>query len=278
MNIFGKIVGAIFGFMLGNVFGAIIGVIIGHMFDRGLTARLLDDYATFNNQHEVQDIFFRSLFSVLGYIAKADGRVSEDEIALARAIMRDMSLDETRKQTAINLFNQGKQPDFDLEGTLTTFKRACRLRNNLLRMFLEVLIHAAFADGVMHPKEQKALQHISMRLGFSLQQYAQLEAMVQAQRSFHQGGFHTGDDRQYGSQRGYSTSHVDKLAAAYQVLGVSESASDSEVKKAYRRLLNQHHPDKLVAKGLPEDMIKLANEKTHEITAAYDVIKNARGM
>lgn len=265
--------------MLGNIFGLIVGVIIGHWFDKGLTARLLDDYATFSNQGEVQDIFFKSLFSTLGHIAKADGRVSEDEIELARAIMRDMSLDENKKQEAIRLFNEGKQTEFDLDKTLVTLRHACTLRKNLLRMFVELLVHAAFADGVMHPNERKTLEHISIRLGFSIQQYEMMEAMVQAQRTFHSGGSQGGFHGSAGHQQAHAgPSHIDRLKQAYIVLGITESATDAEVKKAYRRLINQHHPDKLVAKGLPEEMIKLANEKTHEITNAYETIKKARGL
>jgi DnaJ like chaperone protein len=119
----------------------------------------------------------------------------------------------------------------------------------------------------MQADEQRVLRRISEHLGFSLRQFQQLEAMVRAQRAFHAGG-----DRYQAAQP-----QRDLLAEAYAVLGVAASASNDEVKKAYRRLMNQHHPDKLVAKGMPEEMIKLATEKTQEIKAAYETIKKARG-
>jgi len=277
MRIFGKIFGAFFGFMVAGVFGAIFGLFIGHMFDKGFSARILEEHASFNSQEQTQKIFFKALFLVLGHLAKADGHVSKDEIELAQAIMRDMSLDDDKRQSAIDLFNKGKQADFDMYATLDEFRRACTftLRKNLLQMYLELLIHAAYADGVMHPQEQKLLETISIRLGFSIQQFNQIESMVQAQQSFSQ-GFHHGSQGQ--RSRSSAPPRQDKIKQAYKVLGISESASDAEVKKAYRRQINQHHPDKLVAKGLPEEMIKLANEKSHEITAAYETLKSARRM
>lgn len=275
MKFFGKVFGAFFGFMVGGVVGAIIGLFIGHIFDKGFSARILDEHASFNNQEQTQKIFFNALFTVLGHVAKIDGHVSKDEIELAQAIMRDMSLGEDKKQVAINLFNKGKQADFDLNATLDEFRRACTftLRKNLLQMYLELLIHAAYADGVMHPKEQKLLETISIRLGFSIQQFNQIEIMVQAQQSFAH-GFHQGSQGQ--RSRSAPPPRMDKIKQAYQVLGITETATDAEVKKAYRRQINKHHPDKLVAKGLPEEMIKLANEKSHEITAAYETIKSVR--
>ena len=167
----------------------------------------------------------------------------------------------------IEELDQGKQADFDLDGVVEQFRREAHRRTTLLQMFLEILLHAAYADGVMQAAEQRVLRRISEHLGFSLRQFQQLEAMVRAQRAFHAGG------------EGYQGARpqADLLAEAYDVLGVATTASDNEVKKAYRRLMNQHHPDKLVAKGMPEEMIKLATEKTQEIKAAYETIKKARG-
>ena len=110
----------------------------------------------------------------------------------------------------------------------------------------------------------KALLHICARLGFSQRQYEHLEAMIRAARE------------QFGAG-GTGKQKVD-LPSAYGILDIAETATDAEVKKAYRRLMNQHHPDKLVAKGLPEEMMKLAEQKTHDIRQAYERIKGERGF
>jgi len=256
----GKLLGGYFGFVLGGPIGALLGAALGHQFDKGARAHIEPGH-----QERVQLSFFTATFSVMGHMAKADGRVSESEIQLARQVMAEMSLNSEQKKLAIDLFNQGKQPDFPVLEVLDQLRRECHRRTTLLQMFLEIQLHAAYADGVMHSEEKRLLLQIFEHLGFSRRVFEQLDAMVRAQRQFH------GDARQRAPGR-------DMLKDAYAALGVSKSASDAEVKKAYRRLMNQHHPDKLMAKGLPEEMIKLATEKTQEIKAAYDTIKDARGM
>ena len=266
MTWWGKLVGGAFGFMLGGPLGALFGAAIGHQFDKGLDRAGLEFMGGAGEQERVQAAFFTSLFSVMGALAKADGRVSEDEIAMARSVMAQMALDETQKRVAIDLFNAGKQPDFDLDAVVAQFRQESRRRTNLQRMFLEILLHAAWADGVLHPDELRLLRRVSDGLGFSSAVFERLEAMVRAQRSFFGGG----------EQAGGAAPRADRLKEAYALLGVDESASDAEIKKAYRRLMNQHHPDKLVAKGLPEEMIRMATEKTQEIKAAYELIRKAR--
>ncbi len=263
----GKIIGGTFGFMLGGPLGALLGAAVGHHFDKGVERGAVNQaFGRSGDQERVQAAFFTTLFSVMGHVAKADGRVSEDEIAMARSIMQQMALDEAQTKVAIDLFNQGKQGDFDLDGVVEQFRQEAHRRTTLLQMFMEILLHAAYADGVMQPDEQRVLRRISEHLGFSVKQFQQLEAMVRAQRAFHGGG------------GGYQPAQpqADLLAEAYDVLGVPATANDAEVKKAYRRLMNQHHPDKLVAKGMPEEMIRLATEKTQEIKAAYETIKKSR--
>jgi DnaJ like chaperone protein len=133
-------------------------------------------------------------------------------------------------------------------------------------MFAEILVHAAFADGRMASPERNVLEQIRVELGFSAREFQHIEAVVYNARYF--GG--AGVGREAPAQPRAS------LREAYAILDVEESASDAKVKKAYRRMMNQHHPDKLVAKGLPEEMIKLATEKTQEIKQAYEMIRKYR--
>lgn len=259
----GKIVGGAFGFMAGGPLGAALGAAVGHSFDRGVET---DHSAALNasSQEQIQATFFTATFSVMGHVAKADGRVSEDEIKVAEALMSQMALTTEQRRVARDLFNQGKRQDFDLDAVLDQFRHQCGRQRNLLQMFLEVQLHAAYADGHLHAAEARIVNKVATQLGFSSAQLKHLEALVRGQRN--------GASANQRSQ----PSNQFSAAEAYAILGVARSASDAEVKKAYRRLMSQHHPDKLVAKGLPEEMITLATAKTQEIKAAYESIKAAR--
>jgi DnaJ like chaperone protein len=262
MSWWGKVIGGAFGFLLGGPLGALMGAALGHNFDKGM-GRLSDaDFAP-GARERVQGAFFTATFSVMGYVAKADGQVTRDEIEIARAIMTQLNLSPDMQKAARRLFNEGKQADFPLDEVLEQLRHECHRRDTLLRMFIEIQMHAAYADGVVHPAERKVIERICEVLHFSRHEMEHLEAMVKAQR-------HAG--AQAGQPAGLSEQE------AYAVLDISSSASDAEVKKAYRRLMSQHHPDKLVSKGLPEEMMELAKEKTQEIRKAYEAIKKSRGM
>jgi len=252
----GKVIGGALGFMMGGPLGALLGSALGHQFDGGMArggggigARL----------ERTQAAFFTATFSVMGHIAKADGRVSQHEIQAARSLMEQMRLGEAQKQAAIELFQKGKEAGFPLDDVLTQFKSECHRQTTLLRMFFEIQVQAAMADGRMDPAESQVLRHVGRALGFDS---AQIEQLIQ---------FVSGAS---GGQR--ASAKVQPVSEAYKVLGVSPNASNDEIKKAYRRLTNQHHPDKLVAKGMPEEMIKIANEKTQEIRKAWERIRDHR--
>ena len=267
MSWWGKIFGGAFGFALGGPLGALLGAALGHGFDKGYRNLMQEGVTTEADLERIQSAFFTASFSVMGHLAKADGRVSEAEIQLAQSIMSQMQLNADQRRAAINLFNQGKSDDFELDAVLQQFKRECHGRRNLIQMFMEILIATILADGLTHQAERNKLHYIGKQLGFPAFIIDQLIKMVEAQQEF--------------SHRQGRAAHAPprtSLKTAYQVLGVEETANDAEVKKAYRRLMNQHHPDKLVAKGLPEEMMKLATEKTQEIKSAYEQIKTARNF
>ncbi|PWK53821.1 co-chaperone DjlA [Pleionea mediterranea] len=268
----GKVICGALGFGLGGPLGAALGAMLGHSFDKGLDQNF--EPLSASEQEKIQAAFFTATFTLMGRMAKADGRVSENEIETAKQVMTRMGLDQTLRQSAIDLFQQGKEDGFDWRGALDQFADICGRQKNLKQMFLEIQIQAAYADGTMHEVERQLLQEIARKLGFSKIMLEQLLMMVQAQQYFHQqqSGY-----RAKGS--GYQQPHTpkDNLPKAYQVLGIESSANDKAVKTAYRRLMSQHHPDKLVAKGLPEEMIKVATEKTQEIKSAYETIMKSRG-
>ena len=162
------------------------------------------------------------------------------------------------------------------------FRLGCGQRADLLRMFLHIQVQAAFADDHLHGNEQEVLFVVAEELGLSRFQFEQMLAMEMAARQFTQGGFgRQGSQYQQDSyQQNQSYQRAESgptLEDAYKVLGVSPSDDQLTVKRAYRRLMNENHPDKLVSKGLPKEMLEMAKEKAQQIQAAYDLICKSKG-
>ncbi len=261
--IYGKLIGGLLGLLVGNVFGLIVGVFIGHTFDRGLAATL--KFGSPENLERIKINFFETTFLLLGYLAKADGRVSKQEIAHTEQIFNQMGLSAQQRERAIELFRQGSAGDFQVEPAVAAFVQTCGSQRQLQQTMLLFLISLALADQKIEPAEHAALARIATLMGLGVAQLEQLLRMAQAQDHFHgQGGF--------AAQPGTS------LEDAYAALGVDSSVTDKELKRAYRKLMSEHHPDKLIAKGVPEDMVKLATERSQEIQAANEMIRKHRGI
>ena len=265
MMILGKLLGTLLGYGMGGWLGALIGFFVGQMFDRGYNQ--LQREGGPGNRHAVEQSFFETLFTLLGHMAKADGRVSEQEVRQTEAYMAEMGLTDEHRRLAIDLFKQGADPEFDLDAQLQQFRRTCGRRARLVRMLLVYLVNIALADGELDKTEVQVLRRIAEGLGLSSAMFEQLLRMIQAQNSFAGGA---------GGASG--PSRADELARAYEALGVSSEASDQQIKRAYRKLISEHHPDKLIGQGMPEDMIKDATERSQEIRKAYDLIKQARAQ
>lgn len=271
----GKIVGTVLGFVAGlGPVGALIGLIIGHAYDERVAAdadaRPAADLAT------VRTVFFRSAFEVMGAVAKADGRVSEQDVAAAREVFRQFRLDEARSRAAIEHFTVGKQPAFDVDEALARLLSVCRGRRDLLRMFLEVQMRAALLGNGLQGRPRELLGRIARRIGVSGIEFAHLEALLRLQGYGY--AFAEPGQRPGGGGARRPPPRADALREAYEVLDVKPGASDAEVKRAYRRQMSRNHPDKLLSRGLPESMLELAKEKTQAIQAAYERLREARGM
>lgn len=263
----GKIVGAALGYAAYRLVGAAIGVVLGHQFDRGLAgqgARAGAGRRQRSTPEERQRLFFETTFLVMGHLAKVDGRVSEVEITAARAVMQRLGLDEAESRLAIDLFNRGKRPDFPVDEQVARLRRHCGGEPQLILVFLEIQVDLALASGAVTPAQRELLARIAGQLGVGRMDLLRLEALLRARRRFGPGAA--------------PASGAADLGQAYETLGVAASASDAEVKRAYRRLMNEHHPDKQAARGLPESMRALAEERTREIRSAWEAIRDHRGL
>jgi len=209
---------------------------------------------------QIRRRFLEATFAVMGALCKADGQVTEDEIRMAESTFERLRLNEEQTARARAAFERGQADDFDLDAEVQAFARACRGQRVLYQMFLQVQLSAIAADGVVDPAEHDMLVRVARALGLSEAEVERLEAMLSAA---------AGRDR---------ASREAELDNAYKVLGVGPDVSDAEIKKAYRRQMSANHPDKLAAKGLPESMREMAEEKTRAIGNAYEIIKQARGL
>ena len=256
----GKLLAGLFGWMFGGFLGALLGIIVGHQFDRGLGIYLRP--ISREERNRINQSFFNTLFKLAGHLAKADGHISTPEINQAEEIMRRMGLDANRRHDAISLFKSGASVDFSLDETLSTFTSICGNYNNLKLQLIKYLVSLAVADEVLDEAEELILRRIATDLDFAASIIDQIFVMIGAQERF-------GENRQCDSYSG-------RIEMACAALGVASTSSDKQVKKAYRKLISENHPDKLIGQGMPDDMIQLATERTQEIQAAYEMIGKFR--
>ncbi|WP_404341062.1 co-chaperone DjlA [Pseudoalteromonas mariniglutinosa] len=280
----GKVLGFCFGFMFGRIPGALLGLFLGHMFDRSLKQDF-DKAGGFSGLfkgddiNERQALFFSSCFAVMGHIAKSNGRVSETHIKAATAFMDEMALAGDARREAQEAFRSGKDSDFSLKDTVDDFKERFARRSDLLQLFLEIQIQMAFSDGVLAAQEKQLLNEVSKFLGLSKTQFSVLIKRYQAEFAFRQQQqrfHHQRQHRHSGQQHaGEATDNSMNRSQALALLGLNDGATQRDIKTAYRKLMAQHHPDKLVSQGLPKHMMEVAVKKSQDIQAAYEYLKKA---
>ncbi|MEB8433601.1 co-chaperone DjlA [Cocleimonas sp. KMM 6892] len=275
------ITAVLFYFVFDSFFMAFIGLLVGGFISFKLSGGLIGQLSGFGNVGGITGIktnkqaaFFKTVFTLMGKLAKADGRVSEEEIAHVETFMKQLNMSAENRKRAINHFQEGAKSDFDITPLIQEFNQVNANSPNMKQMVMVYLIRVAIADGKLDQAETELLRSIAQQFGYSPQAFEQLMAMIHGQDQFSGGQYqHSGQSSGAG---GYTS--VNAISAAYQALGVSEDNTDAEIKKAYRRLVREYHPDKLMGQGLPEEMIKEATERSQEIQTAYDTIKKSRGM
>jgi DnaJ like chaperone protein len=205
----------------------------------------------------------------MGHLAKADGVVSKQEIALASRIMDEMGLNTAQRKEAIHLFDEGKKEHFPLRDTLISFCRECGNSKSFLFMFLELQFQTAYADGDLDFKKELLLAEIAKLLGISHFEYQRVKLRFQMRQRFEQ-------QRQQWQETYTHYQMLGSLENAYAVLGLKSTATNDEVKQSYRQLIRKHHPDKLESQGLSEELMNQEKQKAQKIIKAYETIKAAR--
>ncbi len=255
-----KLIGFIAGYYFFGLLGAFGGLFLGSLIDR---TRAYGSGGVNPLQNALrQTVFIETLFLSMGKLAKADGHVSQGEIEHVEALMQKLGMTAEHRNQGIALFKRGADPAFDLDSACIRFMSVCGHTRHLRQVLLVYLIVMALADGRIHQAEESLLADLANRLGYDRAAFRQLLDMVLNQSHF----------------AGGKSDSAAALDDAYKALGVTKDNSDQEIKRAYRKLISQYHPDKLIGQGLPEDMIAIATEQAKEIQLAYDLIKQNRNI
>ncbi len=253
-----KLVCALVGIYFFGFFGAFLGYFLGGVVDRSRAYGIGGINPLSSSRR--QKVFLETVFILKGKLAKADGHISKHEIAHVEQFIQKLGMPTEYRQNAIALFNQGADPSFDFEPSLREFMAVCGHTHSLRQMLLVYLIVMALSDGRIDSSEERLLVDIARHLGYDDTAFRHILDMV-LNRSHFAGG---------------QVTSVAALEDAYKAIGVSKESSDQEVKYAYRKLMSQYHPDKLIGQGLPKDMIAVATEQAQEVQVAYDLITKNR--
>ncbi len=243
MGIWGKILGGAAGFAIGGPLGAIVGAVAGHAFDRMRAEQEPEGAPDLARQ----TAFAIAVIVLSAKMAKADGRVTRDEVDAFKQVFH---IPPDEMKNVGRLFNQARKDAHGFEPYARQVARMFRDEPAVLEELLGGLFHIARADGVAHPNEVRFLEEVADIFGFD-------HATFERIRAAHLGA---------------------EMADPYTVLGLAHDASDDEVRTTWRRLIREHHPDTLIAQGMPQDFVDVATEEMAAINAAYDTIRAQRGM
>lgn len=260
----GKIIGTLAGLVTLKPLLGLVGLFLGHQFDRGFAARYENFRAQGDSVGRLDDAYIRALFQSMGHLAKIDGRVSEDEIRAARSVMHRLGLGPAKVRHAINWFDDGKQPAFSLQQTLRDLRRGNARRPESRSVFVRLVLEVSLAKRRILQKERAAIWTICSELDIGRVELAQLEAMIRAQKGFRRSPAGDADSA--------------RVRAAYTALGIEQSASNDEIKTAYRRLMNKNHPDKIASTNPGTEVLAESERRTREVRSAYELLKARRSI
>ena len=250
MGWIGKLVGGTLGFAIGGPLGAIAGAAFGHAYDRTQEEVRQDEKIRPLPGQEAQLTFFVATFSMLAKLASSDGELTENEIdTINRFMLYDLKLDPQSRMVATHIFNTALSSQSRFEDFAAQFFGQFHHQPQILEMMIDILLRVAVSDGQMDPREERLIQTAARIFDFS-------ETSFQALRS----------------------KYVQTSDRYYSVLGVNRDDPEEQIKRQYRKLVKEYHPDRILSKGLPEEFIQIAQDKFREIQEAYEGIKKERGM
>lgn len=263
MGLLGALVGGSLGWMFGGPLGAMIGGALGSRLGEtngaatgggarmgyGGSARIHAD------PRAAQTTFMVALISLAAKVAKADGKVTPEEVRAFDAFLRDrMGMPPADRRVAARIFNEARDSEVPASAFSAQIRQLLGHQPDRLRDLITLLMQVAMADGDLDRAEERMIRGIAGDLGLSERDFAEARAMFSGAA-----GASAGD-------------------GAYEILGVTPDATDTEIKKAYRRLAREYHPDVITSKGLPEDFMTFAKEKLQKVNDAYGRIKKERGF
>ena len=260
----GKIIGTLAGAITLKPWFALLGLALGHQFDRGFAAKYRDFESRGRSIGRLPEEYIRPLFQAMGHLAKSDGRVSEAEIRATRSIMHRIGLGPARVRNAMNWFEDGKRPDYPLLQTMRHTRRIAARNPELRLLFVRLLLEVVLAKERLQQQERALIWKVCTEFEIGRVELAQLEAMIRAQKGFRHSPAGDAD--------------AERVKSAYQALGVDQSATNSEIKKAYRRLMSRNHPDKIAGSNPGQDMVAEAERRTREVRSAYEMLKARRSI
>ena len=267
-RIIGTFVGAVVGVLLVSpvlkMLSVAAGYFAGRQFDRGFAAQrhAFDELGA--GAGRLPEDFVRALFLCMGHLAKADGRVTQQEIRAARLVMHRLDLGPAQVRKAIHWFDEGKRPGFPLVQTVSELRQTHARRAEQRTLFVRLLLEVVLAGSRLRARERRLIWTVCTELDIGRVELAQLEAMILAQKGFRRSPAGTADTA--------------RLRRAYATLGVDESSTNDEIKRAYRRLMSRNHPDKIAASNPDEAAVADAERRTREIRGAYEMLKARRSI
>lgn len=250
MGWLGKVIGGALGYALGGPLGAIAGAVFGHTLDDIPDFSSTEAIPKLSSNEQTQMIFFVGAFSMLAKIANADGKICEYEHEIVEQfIKKDLRLNAESRNIAMTIFRKAADSNETFEQYATQFYEHFRSQPGFLEFILDVLVRVSTADGVFSEEEEALLLKAVRVFQYPTESYLKIKAR-----------------------------HMERGIDYHAVLGCDRQDSDEFVKKQYRKLVQEYHPDKIAAKGLPDEFVIFASEKFREIQDAYEKVSQERGM
>tara|TARA_Y100000589_G_C27188849_1_gene643873 strand:- start:3230 stop:3958 length:729 start_codon:yes stop_codon:yes gene_type:complete len=236
LSIWRTLIGGAAGFAIGGPLGAILGGVAGHVLDKKSSSRK-------NSNIQSDQVAFTVAIIVLGAkMAKADGSVSVEEI---KAFKEVFHVPEQDMRNVGKIFDEAKKDSKGFEPYASQIAELFKSRRNVLEDLLDGLFHIAKADNILHQSEIDYLRQVSLIFGFNESEFSTIKERHNSQ----------------------------EISDPYKILGIDSEANFDQVKKKYKKLIKEYHPDKLIAQGVPKELIDVANKKISAINNAYDRIE-----